>query len=254
MGQQKQGIANPTGHAAHRQQPARSPADSPADSPAGEAAASRWAWPSIHRESDQAYDYFPHDSFPDPSRPGPISGGLLPATEGTIPASLLDWMGPANIERRLSDRAELLWRQLAGGRTMPDSEKMPELLRPPFLANSMLVETAARGATRIAFIGETLGTVTGLRVDSPAPSARPADLPIDQSPSAFGARLVRLATKAARAGVPCRYESDLSDIEQAASGSREQILTRAIALPFVAAAAARTEVTLYSIVVVASWR
>lgn len=157
------------------------------------------------------------------------------------------WIGPASVERRISERAELLWKKLAGTATMPDLQQLPELLRPPFLGQSMLVETQAtaeaKTTAKIAYVGEALGAVTGLRPDAPAAP--------DATARSFGARMVRLALKSARTGMVCRYESDLSEIEATIRDPEKQILTRAVALPF---AAAGQHTACYSIVVVASWR
>ncbi len=185
-------------------------------------------------------------------------------TGGGDAAASFRWIGPAGVERRLSERAELLWRKLAGPDTMPDSARIRELLRPPFLGQSLLVETSAAEPKRIAFVGEALAALTGLHSDSPAGDATP-----------LGARLVRLAARSAREGRPCRYESDLPSVEKSGADG-DRFLTRAIALPFAATSFAPSpfapsplaappvatppiantaqQAAGYSIVVVASWR
>lgn len=193
----------------------------------------QWIDPAIHQQRNEST-----------GASGQATGHGQPAA-GRDPAesSGARWIGPASVERRLAERAEQLWRKLAGDGDLPDSGRLTELLRPPFLGQSLLVETADTEAARIAFVGEALGALTGLRVDTPAsPSA---------AATPFGARLVRLAAKSARLAAPCRYESDLPSIEKSSGDDKEQILTRAIALPF---AAREPQAVGYSIVVVASWR
>lgn len=156
-------------------------------------------------------------------------------------------MGLAKVERRLSERAEQLWKKLAGDAVMPDSSHMAELLRPPFLGNLLLVETSganfADGKARIAFIGEALLEVTGLQSDM---SADP-----ETAGNPFGACLLRIAAEAAQIGAPCRYENDLSAVKAAKGDTQDQILTRAIAMPF---APLPQGTARFSIVVVAAWR
>lgn len=162
------------------------------------------------------------------------------------------WVSPAiapaavrvepGIERRLVRRAEALWARLAGDAPLPSATLAGELLRPPFAAQSLLVEIPAGAACALPFVGDTLALLTGL-------SAGPAD---DAAVGTWlGGRLLSLARRAATLGEPCLYDSDDDRAAPAPDGADSQLLMRAIALPL---SGVRSGATGATAVVVASWR
>lgn len=202
-------------------------------------------WPAGRHSSrplmpDLMPDWVP-DWVPD-VRPHPAPDALPP--DETVQPE------PRGIERRITRRAEMLWRRLSDsaecpGKDCPAAEALLRFLQPPFGASSLAIampphpgDMQAR-QPRITHVGKALADL-GLMNPEPPMAALMATL---------RASMLVLAGEALGTGQPQHLDSDAGSGRTDLGLGGEPILMRAVALPFAAAAGAGP-----CAIVVCSWR
>lgn len=156
---------------------------------------------------------------------------------------------PLGIERRLVRRAEHCWAALRTGAALPPADAAAALLGPPFATQALLVRRPAADSPctgRLLYAGDELLRL-GIVVEHHGGDHVGGDTDGGLRPATrLGDRLLALGLEAISSAAPVSFDSERDD--GADSTEAQQLLTRAVALPFAPSGGSMTAV------VILSWR